>query len=235
MADTTVDITDILGAFQKLLKITDNGDGTYSVAVGLSGMTLGPRVQTPPAGNVLQVQGGVMDIIAGLPVMIDYDQHQSHEGEYWGYQNYVASLTSGSSKDFLLIVPNITVPADVPVAARMPHLRFTVASADGIDVFLYRAPTVTGAGTQRLPENFEENGTYTAQMQIWEDPTVSAVGTLRDRAGVLVTAPGKTGGEFDAKNERIMKNNTTYLFRVTSNATPNKILVHFRWYEDLGV
>jgi hypothetical protein len=40
MADTTVDITDILGAFQKLLRLTDNGDGTYSVSTRDTGVAI---------------------------------------------------------------------------------------------------------------------------------------------------------------------------------------------------
>lgn len=192
------------------------------------------RGQTP-SGNVLQVQAGVHDVIAGLPVTLEYDQHQIHEGEAWHYDIYVASLTSGASKNIRIVVPDITVPDGVPVAARMPHLRYSVEAADGIDTFLYESPTFSANGTQLTAINLDFN--YTGdppKMEIWENPTVTTTGTQKDRSGILVSA-GKSGGDLEGINEFVLKNNTEYLLRVTSNATPNKCLIDIHWYEDLGV
>ena len=193
------------------------------------------RTQTP-TGYVLQVQSGVHDVIAGLPVTLDYDQHQIHESETWHYDFYVGTFTLGTNKDIRIVVPNITVPDGVPVAARMPHFRYSVSSADGIDVILYEGATFSANGTQRTPINLDFNFTGTgAQLQLWEDPTVTTTGTQKDRSGVLVSAAGKAGGDTSGVNEFVLKNNTSYLFRVTSGATPNKILIDMHFYEDLGV
>jgi len=203
----------------------------------LTGLTASvtARSQTP-TGNVLQVQAGVHDVIAGLPVTIDYDQHQIHESESWHYDIYVASLAAGSSKNVRIVVPNITIPGGVAVAAHTPHFRYAVDAADGIDVFLYEGPTFSANGTQRTPINLDFN--YSGggpNLQIWEDPTVTTTGTQKDRSGVIVAAAGKAGGNLASVNEFILKNNTEYLLRVTSGATPNKILIDMHWYEDLGV
>lgn len=202
----------------------------------LTGLTAAVTARTQtPTGYVLRVQSGVHDVIAGLPVQIDYGQHQIHESEAWHYDIYVASLGVGASKNIRLVVPNISVPGDVPVAARMPHFRFAVDAADGIDVFLYEAPTFSANGTQRTPLNLDFNYAGAgAQLQVWEDPTVTATGTQKDRSGVLVSAAGKAGGKTSI-DEMILKNNTQYLLRVTSQANPNKALIDMHWYEDLGV
>ncbi len=209
--------------------------GTIRDAV--TGLTAGVTARTQtPSGNVLQVQAGVHDVIAGLPIYLEYDQHQIHESEAWHYDTYVASLVSGASKNFRIVIPNISVPGGVPVAARMPHFRYSVDAADGIDVFLYEGPTFSTNGTRRTPINLDFNYAGAGpQLQIWEDPTVTTTGTQKDRSGVQVAAAGKAGGSTQGVNEFILKNNTAYLFRVTSNATPNKVLIDFHWYEDLGV
>jgi hypothetical protein len=168
-------------------------------------------------------------------VTIDYDQHQVHESESWHYDFYVASLTSGSSKNIRLVVPNITVPSGIPVAARMPHLRYTVEAADRCDVFIYETPTFSTTGTQRTPINLDFNHSGTPQMTIWEDPTVTATGAQKERSGVITAAAGKAGGSAQGVNEFILKNNTEYLLRVTSGATPNIVLIDLHFYEDLGV
>lgn len=192
------------------------------------------RTQTP-VGNALQVQIGPGDIISNLPVVMNYDHHQTHEGETFRYGNYTASLGNNASKDFRLVVPNIAGITDTPSAVRKcPHLRFEIVSSLGGVGYLYEAPTTTGNGTQRTPISTERNGTYTPNLQIWEDPTVTGVGT---QLIVLLNTTSKqtTGGIDSSSFETVLKNNTVYLIRFTSSAASNQVLVRMIWYEDLGV
>lgn len=46
MADSTVDISDTLGTIQKLLRIVDNGDNTFSVGAGLTGIDIITGIKT---------------------------------------------------------------------------------------------------------------------------------------------------------------------------------------------
>lgn len=214
-----------------LVKTTSTTDGDVQ-HVNLEAMSAG-RVQTP-TGNVLQVQIGPGDVISNLPVVIDYDHHQLHEGETFRWATYVATLASGSSKDVRLVVPNIAIPVGMNPVITCPHFRFEVISSGNSRFYLYEDTTFTGNGTQRTPIALERNGAYTPKLQIWEDPTVNAVGTQLFQ-GVTLAAKQTAGALDDSRNEFILKNNTSYDFRITSGVEGLTLLLRFVWYEDLGV
>lgn len=182
----------------------------------------------------LRVYGGPTDPISDLPVTIDYDHHQIHEGEAFRYPFYISGVNNGVSKDIRIVVPNISVPAGVATVARMPHFRFELVASNTADFYLYEAPTFTGNGTQRTPVAVERNGTYSPQLQLWEDPTVSVVGTQLFR-GVIFASKNSSGSVDTTLDEFILKNNTSYLLRATSSSQGNIFLIRVFWYEDLGV
>jgi hypothetical protein len=194
---------------------------------------IGPFTQTP-SGNALLVQIGPGDIISDIPVFMDFDHHQIHEGEVFRWSYYSASFAKNTNKDIRLVVPNISVGVQNPVKL-CPHIRFEVVYGDQGIVNIYEAPTFTGNGTQRTPISLERNGSYTPKLQIHEDPTVSVVGTLIWQ-GLLLGNKGTSGGIDGSQNEFVLKNNTSYLLRFTSGATDViRLLIRLVWYEDLGV
>jgi hypothetical protein len=94
-------------------------DGSNRQVIAIGGADAGgvavvsARLQTPPVGNVLQVQGGVMDVIDGLPVMIDYNQHQVHEGETY-YAQHVSLNTNITPYKFGLVVATYAKTIQAP-------------------------------------------------------------------------------------------------------------------------
>jgi hypothetical protein len=186
-----------------------------------------------PTGNALNVQIGPGDVISNIPVTIDFDHHQIHEGEVFRWSVYVSSLAQSAVKDIRLVVPNINVGAENPVKL-CPHLRFEVVSLDQAYIAFYESSTFTGNGTSRTPIALERNGTYTPKLQIYEDPSVNAIGNLIWQ-GLALGSKNSVGGIDTSMNEFVLKNNTSYFFRVTNGANASKILIRFIWYEDLGV
>lgn len=182
----------------------------------------------------LRVFGGPTDPISDLPVYIDYDHHQIHEGETFRWSVYVSSLASGSNKDIRLVVPNITIPAGKPTVMYVPHFRFEAVADSFGQIFLYEGTTFSGNGTQRTPVALERNGTYTSQLEIYEDPTVNAIGTMIWQ-GVNFAAKTSAGSIDSARNEFPLKNNTSYCLRYTSGTTGLKVLIRIEYYEDKGV
>lgn len=180
----------------------------------------------------LRVYGGPTDPISDIPVHIDFDHHQVHEGETWRWSVYTASLASGNSKDIQLVVPNITITSSAVL--QCPHFRFEVVCTDLANAYFYEAPTISVAGTDRTPLNLERNGSYTVKLGIKEDPTVTGVGTQLWQ-GLLTASKTNAGAISNPGHEFVLKNNTTYLFRVTSGAAGNKVLIRLVWYEDAGV
>jgi hypothetical protein len=185
-----------------------------------------------PTGNALNVQIGPGDIISNIPVVQLYDHHQLHEGETFRWSVYVASLANNASKDIRIVVPNITITTNA--VTQCPHLRFEFISSVGGLAYLYEGTTFTGNGTARTPIAMERNGTYTALMQIHEDPTVNAIGTLLWQ-GLLLASKQSAGDTNGSEMEFVLKNNTSYLVRFTSAGNSNQVLIRLVWYEDLGV
>jgi hypothetical protein len=64
--------------------------------------TVETRVQTPTKTKAINVQIGPGDVISNIPVMIDYEHHQIHEGETHSYSYLIGSLASSSNQDFRL-------------------------------------------------------------------------------------------------------------------------------------
>lgn len=213
----------ITGGTQKT-QITDSSGNAVQI---------GAREQTP-TGNVMQVQIGPGDLISNLPVIQAYDHHQIHEGETWRWSVFISSLNSGSSKDIQLVVPNISIPAGQNRVQVSPHYRFQIVSDSYTNFYLYEAPTISVNGSSRSPINQERNGSYTPKLLVYEDPTVTGVGTQIFQ-GVTFTSKSSGGAVDSAQDEFVLKNNTTYLLRVTSGTQGAKVLIRMIWYEDLGV
>lgn len=181
----------------------------------------------------LRVYVGPTDPIGDLPVFIDYDHHQLHEGETFRYGFYTASLGNGANKDIRIVVPNIALGGATAVQ-KCPHFRFEVISSVGGVVTITEATTFSANGTQRTPVALERNGTYVPKLQLWEDPTVNALGS-QIYIGLLTASKQSAGAIMSSVNEFVLKNNTSYNLRFTSAGASNQVLIRFEWYEDLGV
>ena len=190
------------------------------------------RVQTPTKTKAMNVQIGPGDVISKIPVTMPYDHHQLHEGEMFRWSVYTASLGSAANKDIRIVVPNISITANA--VTQCPHFRLEFISSAGGLAYLYEGTTFTANGTQRTPIAMERNGTYTPLLQIHEDPTVNAVGTVLWQ-GLLLASKVSAGDTNDSAMEFILKNNTSYLVRFTSAGNSNQVLIRLVWYEDLGV
>lgn len=195
-------------------------------------LVIGPRTQNP-SGDVLQVQIGPADVISNLPVVIEYDHHQIHEGETFRLSTYTPSLAQNSVKELRLSVPIITA-GTLNIAAVCPHFRFEIVTSDAALINIWEGVTATTAGTERLPINLERNGTYVSKLKVFEDSSAPTTSTMLWQ-GFTTVAKNNAGGIDGSANEFVLKSGTDYLFRVTSQASSNKVLTRFLWYEDLGV
>lgn len=206
-------------------------DNQETIITDLGSVIANSAVQTP-TGKVVRVQIGPGDVISNIPVVMDYDHHQIHEGEVFRYAEY-DTPGKAANMDIRLVVPNITVPQGHNIVSLCPHLRFEFISAGGGDAYLYEGTTFTKNGTEKTPVALERNRTYTPKLTIYSAPTVNSVGTLIWR-GLLNTA-SKAGVIDSSANEFVLKNNTSYLIRFTSGTGTNNTLIRLIWYEDLGV
>jgi hypothetical protein len=208
----------------KELRLIDNGDGTYSLSAGISGMTIGPRVQSP-TGNVLQVQIGPGDPISNIPVVMDFLQHQIHEGEMFHCLDPQLTLNASTVKY------GITVPTYANLT-QTPHLNIICDTHNGTAlVLLYEGATFTGGSVVRQ-DNKNRNSANTDGTVIKTGVT-SADGTLID--AFYTGATEKTAGQNGTKDEWPLKSNTIYRVDVIGQVNPTAAYVTFEFYADKGV
>jgi hypothetical protein len=169
----------------------------------------------------LRVYGGPTDPISDIPVGIDFEHHQVHEGE-----SYVASLEQLS-----IGTGTVKFSIDVPVDT-YPHMIISVDTYDGAClVRKYHTATYTG-GSAMTAVNRNRNSANAAATTIKSGIT-STNGTLFESffAGSAKT----TGGNGRSMSEIILKANSTYRFDVVGQSANTKAVINFFWYEDLGV
>lgn len=200
----------------KLTDGTDLADVVTGTATGIKG---------------LRVYGGPTDPISDVPVVIEFDHHQVHEGESFGYSNLTASLASGSNKDF-----RIRPSSDADTSPdEAPHFIFEVVTTLEAEAYLYEDMTYTvgNGGTERTPANRSRVSDGAAVTDLFEDTTPATTGTNLWIG--LMGSGNRAGAGSRSLTEWILHPGKDYLFRVASKANGNKVLVRFEWYEDLGI
>lgn len=185
------------------------------------------RLQVDELGR-LHVAIGPYDPISRIPVMIDYDHHQIHEGETHQY-NWYGNVNS-ANKDVRLSVPALTA------TTKTPHLIPEVIADGAALLYLYEGTTWTSGGTAATSYNRNRNSATTPGMALYVAGgtalTPKALGTLIWQS--LITT-GKASTSIDRSlSEWDLKASTEYLFRVTTSGNTN-VLIRLNWYEDLGV
>jgi hypothetical protein len=222
MADNIRNISETFET--KDLLLIDNGNGTYSFSAGISGMVVGPRVQSP-TGNVLQVQIGPGDPISYVPVFMDFPQHQIHEGEMFHCLDPQLTLNASTVKY------GITVPTYANTI-QAPHLNVICDTYNGSAlVLVYEGATFTGGSVVRQ-DNKNRNSANTDGTVIKTGVT-STDGTLID--AFYTGATEKNAGQNGTKDEWVMKSNTIYRVDVIGQVNPTAAYVTFEFYADKGV
>ena len=194
--------------------------------------SIGPREQTP-TGNAIQVQIGPGDVISNLPVVIEYDHHQIHEGESFEYFWYSAALNG--TRNFRFSVPN------VPATTRTPHMIAEVVSDSSLtNLYWYEGVTWTTGGNNDSANiqnrNRNQQGITTATMVVYTSGTLAlnptTVGT-NFWQGVLFVNKNSASVESRGLSEWDLKASTEYMFRIIT-ADSSHVLARFYWYEDRG-
>lgn len=196
---------------------------TYDPTNGLSAH-VETRRQTP-TGPAVNVQIGPGDVVSNIPVVMDFEHHQVHEGETYRAESAQASLGTTTVKY------GITVATYTP-AIRGPHMVVSASIYNGsAKVLLYEAATFTG-GALIAAYNRNRNVATAAATTVTGGVT-STDGTLIDT--FYVGAGSKAGGAYRADSEWILKSATIYRVDLIGLVANTAAVLSFGWYEDLGV
>lgn len=182
------------------------------------------RKQTP-TGPAMNVQIGPGDVISNIPIVLDFEHHQVHEGETHRAQDTQASLGTTTVKYA------ITVPVFAS-SIQGPHMVVSCDIYNGAaKVLIYESATFTG-GSAVTAYNRNRNVATVPGTTIKTGVT-STNGTLIET--FYVGAGTRTAGLARSMTEWVLKSNTVYRVDVVGLVANTESVVGFNFYEDLGV
>lgn len=183
-------------------------------------------------GNVARVLGD--NIFQGAMIAIPPEHHEIHCGDSYE-TSFVQDLTNGQVYYVLIVVPNEagTYPDQ---NQKLYHLRGTVFSEAEATVEFYEAPTVgeSGEGTALSVVNRNRNSTNIDFLDIYKGSTITSDGTWLEtnKLGSGI----KVGGEANRTDEWVLKNNTSYILKITNDTTTaNYVNVKLNYYVHPGI
>jgi hypothetical protein len=171
------------------------------------------------------------NIFGGSPVVIQSEHHEIHCGDSYE-TTYHTDLGNGATQDILIVVPD---EPGTGQAQKLYHLTGLIEGENECSVTFYEGTTVSDNGTALTIINRNRNSTLTDFLDIYHTPTVTTTGS--SIFGPWHFGVGKSfGGSRGRSDEFVLKNNTTYLIRIT-NQTVNTtyINVELDYYVHPGV
>ena len=181
-------------------------------------------VVTPSAGCSLNLGADYFNGLAGI-VSQSYTEANSKLGTQQEGSTLITGLAGNASNDTIFIT------GALPVALKGRVISY---SGIGVNAQIFESPTYTG-GTDAPYQNASAINPVTGLSQIIVGATVSATGTLKFAPDYLLGNTSNQGrgntGQILGR-ERLLKRNTTYLFRITSlDPQTQSVASLLSWYE----
>ena len=169
-------------------------------------------------GNTHRILGD--NIFKGVILTIPVEHHEIHCGDSYE-ATFVGELGNGDSIDILIVVPDEGLTETEPglqQAVKQYHLKGAVSVEAEGTVEFFEGVTVSANGTAIPIFNRNRNAaTYVDFLAIYQGATTTVTGT---RIEVQKVGSGKSaGGEAGRSDEWILKDNTSYVLRITNNTT----------------
>ena len=155
-------------------------------------------------------------------VQISHAHHEVHGGNAFRYTDSI-TLAAAATQDYVLTVPD---------TAKWPHFQFSVDGTAITTVEVFRATDRTGT-TLQSTFNANENSATTAGLTIHKGAsggTTDGTSIYKYSSGTA-TGSSKMNGITAYSSERVLKQNTKYILRITSGTNGNLCNLHCEWYE----
>ena len=154
--------------------------------------------------------------------IIDYEHHEIHAGSHFFYTDSVA-LASAATQDYLITTPNTT---------KWAHLIFSASGSAVTQVQIYEGSNKTGTTPQTV-FNSNRNSLTEATVTVHKGTSGGSTdGTLIwQRKSGAATQQSRSGMESSRNAEKILKQNTKYIIRITSGTDGNLTNIQLDWYE----
>jgi hypothetical protein len=159
-------------------------------------------------------------------ICIDHAHHEIHDGNAFRYNDPI-TLASAATQDYLLTVADTT---------KWPHYTFSVDGTAITTVEVFEGSDRTGTTLQSV-FNANRNSATTAGMTIHKGTS----GGTTDGDSIFKYSSGTSSGSTKMEGvaaydgERMLKQNTKYIIRITSGTNGNLINLRSEWYEHTSI
>ena len=165
-----------------------------------------------------------IDPISGATVGISVEHYRIHVGEHF-YVNDFVELDDGQTS---------TLSFTTPETSTWVHMFWSIASNGPSTIQLYEGATGISGGSAVTGLNSNRNSDTTANLTGLLNPTIVDDGVLITQSkfgvsGTMFASP--TGGSSQRDSEIILRQDTSYVFRITANADDVIVSYYADWYE----
>lgn len=175
-----------------------------------------------PEGYVFQ-----QNVAFGAFVYTNCALYKIHIGKSFTYRDTI-ELDSTDIQNYLITTPDTTEWA---------HIGYEIDSNLKVTFELFEATDKTGTTLQTTVFNRNRNSSLEPTTIIHKDISGGTTdGTLlSSRTSGSASAAAKMIVQIGDVQERVLKQNTKYIFRITSGANSNVISARFSWYEHTDI
>ena len=153
---------------------------------------------------------------------VNYEHSEIHAGEHYFVSGHEIEASAATIK-FVVTTPNTT---------KWLHMTFSIDATEKVTLDVYEGTSGVTGGAAVTPANNNRNSANTSGATIVKDPaSITVEGTLLDSYASGSTGPFGQIGNVSRDKELVLKQNTSYLFKITSGAAGNDISYNGSWYE----
>lgn len=164
-------------------------------------------------------------------VAIEFEHHEIHEGESYGYAEAV-DQTIAHVYDIQITTPNTT---------KWAHFTYNFEVENETDWYFYENVNIILAGAAITPLNRDRNSSNDSilTIKVITNTTTGNANADTAVAGATILAHGitgdkKTGGEANGRHEIILKQNEDYSLRFIATVA-GWVSFHLDWYEHTNI
>jgi hypothetical protein len=154
--------------------------------------------------------------------VMEYVHHEIHDGHAFMYHDVIDSLGTGVSQDYLITTPDTTA---------WLHVSHDVELSGAGTVEIYEAGDRTGTTLQTMYNRDRNNTSLTNTGTIHKGTSGGATDGTRIVYWKGGANQSKNSATHGTASEKILKQNTKYILRVTSRAEATIVSVSIGWYE----
>lgn len=171
----------------------------------------------------ITIQTPRIDAVTHTLQTIDYPHHEIHQGTHYFYTDCI-TLASAGTQDYLLTTPNTTA---------WSHLSFSFDGSAITALDVYEGTDKTGTTAQTIVNN-NRNSVNTSGNTLHKGTsggTTDGTKIWCHKAGSSTGAASASGASSSQSSEIILKQNTKYIFRLTSGTNDNLVNLILGFYE----